>query len=221
MPVWFVPPLFLCFFILFIFKRVGYFCAYVARPVVCWTCVVVTARAWPESHVLSATATPCCCFIHLPRSSGPKPVKICMHLVQCECCHKGVFINQSGGGEESSTPSLGKDHSKFPTIEPFSPLTFSRVPGGKGGFPKGTASCYRSPKEDDIYKDSLPVRVTGQSDVFRVQFSPLHHDSPVLDVQLWRVCKMDKYSLQTVFYWFHVRVWTCTCLTSSVHSALN
>lgn len=27
--------------------------------------------------------------------------------------------------------------------------------------------------------------------------------------------------LYRLFYWFHVRVWTCTCLTSSVHSALN
>lgn len=65
-----------------------------------------------------------------------------------------VFINQSGENKNLPRPPSGGAHSKFPTIEPFSPLTFSKVPKGKGGFPKGTASCYRSPKEDDVYKDS-------------------------------------------------------------------
>lgn len=67
------------------------------RPVVRWTCVVVTACARWEWRAPPGTATPCCCFIHPPRSSGPKPVKTCMHaFISVRVLRKRRgFINRS------------------------------------------------------------------------------------------------------------------------------
>lgn len=161
-------------------------------------CLIGIARTVGDSHSLLLFHSPASIF----RTEACKDMHAFSSVRVLR--KRRVFINQSGKIRAFHTLPWGGGHSKFPTIEPFSLLTFSKVRGGKGGFPKGTASCYRSPNKTTSIKIPCQLWWWGGRRYSGCSFSPLHHISPVPDVRLWRVCEMDKYSLQTVFYWFHV-----------------
>lgn len=152
---------------------------------------------WRRVPVAPGTATPCCCFIHPPRPSGLTPVKICMHLFWRECC--GKKINQSKTNPPHPpwgkiTPNCERQNRHRPTLTVL----------GKGGPPPQKKTLPAA--TEDIYEDSMTVTVMVQ---YRRVFAPLHPVSTCLDV------------ISMCFCCFHVRVWTCTWLPSSVHSALN